>query len=420
MFDGNSPLQRIVYGAPGTGKSYGVNKEVEKYADTIRTTFHPDSDYASFVGSYKPTMKERTRTSITISGTNVTVASGSSSTEKEEYIAYEFIPQAFTNAYVQAWTKLANTPADGTPEKQYLVIEEINRGNCAQVFGDLFQLLDRDNIGYSKYPIVPDADLAVFLHNWFTGKGQFVDENDTEKSSENVFQKVEEKGTLETPAGTAKATWRAVLTGRKLILPPNLFIWATMNTSDQSLFPIDSAFKRRWEWNYVPISKPEKNEDGTDWKDWKIDVAGKVYDWWPFLEAVNQLIGEVTESEDKKLGYFFAKAENGIVSAETFVNKVAFYLWNDVFKDYGFDRDEFSGKEDGQGKSVVAKAKDGQIRFTDFFNPSGDPRTEVVERFLANLGLNPNSAGGAGSGPDQPAGTNGSEQVVPSPSPQVG
>ena len=117
-----------------------------------------------------------------------------------------------------------------------------------------------------------------------------------------------------------------VLTGKELKLPKNLHIWATMNTSDQSLFPIDSAFKRRWDWQYMPIANGNKG--------WKIEAAGNYYDWWQFLEKINEQIGNTTNSEDKKLGYYFCKSKDGIIKAETFVGKVIFYLWNDVFKDF--------------------------------------------------------------------------------------
>ncbi len=163
-----------------------------------------------------------------------------------------------------------------------------------------------------------------------------------------------------------------VLNGEILLLPSNLYIWATMNTSDQSLFPIDSAFKRRWDWTYVPISDAEKK--------WEIEVNGVEYDWWEFLVEINKRIYEATFSEDKKLGYFFCKAENGIISAEKFVSKVVFYLWNDVFKDSEFEGDAFKDEEDGK------------LSFDKFYiTENGKTRVneEKVERFLSNLELSP-------------------------------
>ena len=311
----NQPLQQIFYGAPGTGKSNTIKRETEeaeKEGRVFRTTFHPDSDYSTFVGCYKPKVKP----------TGVTLASG----EKEEVITYKFVPQAFTNAYVKAWN---------TTENVYLIIEEINRGNCAQIFGDLFQLLDRDDNGKSEYPIDADTDLMIYLSN------------ELANSTRDDFPE-------------------DVKEGKKLVLPPNLYIWATMNTSDQSLFPVDSAFKRRWDWVYIPIKNHEEES-------YKIDIDGAIYDWWGFLEKINNVIGQVTSSEDKKLGYFFVKAPNKVVDAKKFVGKVLFYLWNDVFKNYGFEN------------AIFSKGENKIFTFSEFFDKKGEPETTVVNEFLKKL-----------------------------------
>lgn len=284
------PLQQIFYGAPGTGKSNTIKKKVDEQGKlNYRTTFHPDSDYSTFVGCYKPKMK---RSTITKDGVTTT----------EEKIVYSFEPQAFTNAYVQAWK---------TKDVVFLIIEEINRGNCAQIFGDLFQLLDRKN-GESEYPIDADSALADYLQSALS---------DTERD--------------DIPA--------EVKSGTKLKLPSNLYIWATMNTSDQSLFPIDSAFKRRWEWKYIKIAEG-RDADTKELLNWvvKFDYEEnfKAYTfectWWEFIKAINEKIADATSSDDKKLGYFFckpSKQDSKEIDAERFVGKVVFYLWNDVFKD---------------------------------------------------------------------------------------
>ena len=201
-----------------------------------------------------------------------------------------------------------------------LVIEEINRGNCAQIFGDIFQLLDRKD-GFSEYPIKPDNDLGSYL------KDEFKDCNIPEDVKE----------------------------GRVMLLPSNLYIWATMNTSDQSLFPIDSAFKRRWEWKYVPIT-----DAGVGYY---IECKGNKYGWYDFISKMNNEIAIKTDSEDKQMGYFFIKAEDGKITTDRFVNKVLFYLYNDVFKSYDLPR-VFDGK-----------------KFTDFFT---DTDTKV-EKLLDDL-----------------------------------
>lgn len=221
------PLQQIYYGAPGTGKSYEINNFTKIYS-TIRTTFHPDSDYSTFVGVYKPTMEE----TPVYGAQGVEVA-------KEKRITYTYVKQAFLKAYLGAWQKYAY--GGETAEPQFLVIEEINRGNCAQIFGDLFQLLDRSDNGFSTYPIESDSDLQNEIKKAFADGGEYALENELD-----VDDAVDGY-----TSNYGKTLSDDIKNGRVLLLPNNLYIWATMNTSDQSLFPIDSAFKRRWDWRYV-------------------------------------------------------------------------------------------------------------------------------------------------------------------------
>lgn len=324
------PLQQIFYGAPGTGKSHKIKDDADvKAADeknlVFRTTFHPDSDYSTFLGAYKPTIAKKAVRNV---------AGDIVQKDKEEVyedcITYSFVPQAFLQAYVAAWNNL--------DEKVFLVIEEINRGNCAQIFGDLFQLLDRDENGWSEYPIMADKDLAKYLNG--------IDENNQ-------------------PVLTNKDG----IKDGKLCLPKNLYIWATMNTSDQSLFPIDSAFKRRWDWVYMPISDAKKN--------YVIEIDNDQYDWWSFLTAINTIIESTTHSEDKKLGYFFAKAKDGKITADTFVGKIIFYLWNDVFKDNESNHKAF---KDSNGEMLA---------FHRFFHDDGSVNTNVVIKFLQDLEVYP-------------------------------
>ena len=372
------PLQQIFYGAPGTGKSHKVNKEIQNTSNALvfRTTFHPDSDYSTFVGAYKPTMKSADRLysadelidklseiktlghtypchkfaakywyslkglsaadikrvvvacdfpeSMTVEvGKGIAIGEEMAKHVQNDKIVYSFVPQAFLKAYVAAWQN---------PEQPiFLVIEEINRGNCAQIFGDIFQLLDRKD-GVSEYPIKADQDIRDYLAKEFAGYD--LDAN--------------------------------ILSGEELVLPANLHIWATMNTSDQSLFPIDSAFKRRWDWKYMPIHDAGEN--------WTIALSDVEYDWWDFVEKINNVIGNMTSSEDKKLGYFFCKACNGKIDAEKFVNKVVFYLWNDVFKDYELSDKAF---QDGEGK----------LTFNKFYTPSGDANEATIKTLMENMGV---------------------------------
>lgn len=264
----------------------------------FRTTFHPDTDYASFVGCYKP------------------------STKTDGSITYTFCPQIFTDAYITAWKN---------PKlKIYLIIEEINRGNCAQIFGDLFQLLDRKN-GYSEYPIKADNDLADYIEKQL-GVGA---------------------------DGIAN---------RQLCLPSNLFIYATMNTSDQSLFPMDSAFKRRWDWEYVQIEPECPNSQ------FEIEVNSKKYSWPDFLTKVNERITELTDSEDKMLGNFFIKDS---INENEFKSKVMFYLWSEVCKDYVHSNTFF--------KSLMLKnGKEDEVEFT-FSQLYGANASAILEGFMKYL-----------------------------------
>ncbi len=292
-----TPKQKIYFGSPGTGKSTAMqNFAKDNDLEVVRTTFHPDTDYHSFVGGYKPIMKGKD-------------------------ITYQFVPQVFTKAYVKAYQN---------PKQNYLLaIEEINRGNCAQIFGDLFQCLDRKEDGYSCYPIDANADLA----NYLASQG-------LENSEE-------------------------------LILPPNLLIYATMNTSDQSLFPMDSAFKRRWDWQYVPIEFNDKA------KEIKIVFDAETqYSWRSFIENVNEKIKEITKSEDKKIGVYFVSVDDkNTISLAQFQNKVMFYLWSEIFKD-----EHESG--DSIFKYKILEEKEIDFTFNELFENEGIMKLKGFMNYL--------------------------------------
>lgn len=292
----------IYFGAPGTGKSYLLNEKAKgfessqsgttvtecgltKYVE--RVTFHTEYTYFDFVGSYKPMMD----------GQN---------------IKYAFEPGPFARVLKKA---LSN------PGKDYLlIIEEINRARVAAVFGDMFQLLDRNKNGQSEYFITPAKDLLAYLT--------------TEEKDEagNIIQQ------------------RAELEGGKLRLPANMFIWATMNSADQGVFPMDTAFKRRWSFKYVGIDESEKNIKGNCAEEWK-----------ELRKRINQLLQEAGINEDKQLGPFFLKEtelEDTATFKEAFAEKVIMYLFEDaarhhrshIFKSanlrYSALTDEFNGTPD--------------------------------------------------------------------------
>ena len=341
-----APLQQIFYGAPGTGKSFAIN-DITKIYSAIRTTFHPDSDYSTFVGAYKPTMK-----SVDLRDLGGRVVDG----VKEERITYSYVKQAFLKAYLGAWQKYAK--GGETTEPQFLVIEEINRGNCAQIFGDLFQLLDRSDDGFSTYPIEADSDLQKEIEAAFDEDGEYALENgfDVDGVVEDYTSNYDES-----------TLTKDIMKGRVLLFPNNLYIWATMNTSDQSLFPIDSAFKRRWDWRYVKITDAGKG--------WKIQCGGEYCDWWTFVMEINKKIAKETSSDDKKLGYFFCKPakDNEFISEDKFVGKVLFYLWSDVFKD---------------GDITLFKVSDNrsdEISYDAFYNDNNKVNIVAVRKFLVNV-----------------------------------
>lgn len=413
--------QIIYYGSPGTGKSWTVQNSVLKDVKDdyiFRTTFHPDTDYSTFIGCYKPISKysswgdpslsEAKLLEIFMRTEDETLYKGSikarywyealihtedlrrlgidaqtlsqklkdkgfastaytneltsgifkiydwlkeNSLIGSNSIYYTFEPQVFTQAYVKAW--------QNPSEQIYLVIEEINRGNCAQIFGDLFQLLDRKK-GVSEYPVKAETALAEYLSNVLEGD-----------AAEGIRD-------------------------GKLSLPANLNIIATMNTSDQSLFPMDSAFKRRWDWKYIPTTPPADKsrtmelsfKDKTTTKyGTTIDAGDYEYDWTEFLEKINEKIQNATHSDDKQLGFWFVKTEEGAeeITISSFVSKVVFYLWNDVFKDMGAkDSNPFTIKVDG--KNVV-------MSFNSFFemNSLGQivENIGVLHTFLRNVGVEP-------------------------------
>lgn len=373
------PLQQITYGAPGTGKSHEIKKNTAKKS-VIRTTFHPDSDYSTFIGAYKPVMEDVDIRVVPVVLNNGASFDQTNGTLKEKRISYKFVKQAFLKAYLGAWKKYAE--AEGCADPQYLVIEEINRGNCAQIFGDLFQLLDRnDKNGFSTYPIDADTDLQKEIQNAFK-KEKDGESDNPYKLSKDIDVESAVEGYV---SNYGSSLSKDIQEGRVLLCPPNLYIWATMNTSDQSLFPMDSAFKRRWDWQYMPIK-----DANLHWKiGWEIEPGKKrvMIDWWDFLKRINKVVADLTTSEDKQLGYFFCQPDSFIesenksddskyplITGKHFVDKVIFYLWNDVFKDYAFDA---SCCKDENGKEVL---------FAQFYKEDGKSvNTETLKHFFETL-----------------------------------
>ena len=274
---------RIIFGAPGTGKSYILNKERKELlgddneADYERVTFHPDYSYANFVGTYKPTVIE--------------------DEDGKEVITYEYVPGPFMRVYVNA---LRSARSDN-PKPHLLIIEEINRANVAAVFGDVFQLLDRDENGASEYPIQATEDMKKYLAKELGGN--------PEKYS-------------------------------KIRIPNNMFIWATMNSADQGVFPVDTAFKRRWNFTYIGIDDNDEDIRGK-----YVTVGNKAIqriDWNSLRKAINNFLAGQNINEDKQLGPYFLAREivvpkegdeiNRDAFADAFKSKVIMYLFEDAAK----------------------------------------------------------------------------------------
>ena len=292
----NKQHQRIFFGAPGTGKSYELNKEAKEYFGNNyeRVTFHPNYMYGNFVGAFKPFPK-------VLKNSDGTVKKDEDGNIQES-ITYEYIPGVLMRQLVKALK---------CPTQDYLLlIEEINRANVAAVFGDVFQLLDRDVSGESEYFIATSKELQEFLKKEFT---------DCE-----LEKKVKEK--LGEDFG-------------RLYLPNNLYIWATMNSADQGVMPMDTAFRRRWEFRYLGIDDAaESNKEDFERYKFKIN-SSEVVNWDLYRRELNKKLSSLNIPEDKLIGpYFVSKAtlEDSDLDrlTETIKNKVLMYLYEDAAKAY--------------------------------------------------------------------------------------
>ena len=290
--------QIIYYGVPGSGKSHKIDEQTQNIPEEqkIRVVFHPEYTNADFIGQVLPKVEGGT-------------------------VKYEFKPGPFTKILYRAYQN------PGTP--YYLIIEEINRGNAAAIFGDVFQLLDRikkddrsetvnENTfgeGWSKYFVEND-----FINNYLRSPVEYSKEGFTENH------------------GKKSVTFESGITFTEntgIRLPPNLSLFATMNTSDQNVFTLDNAFQRRWEMELV-----QNQCDDSSQMNAKITVANQTVTWEDFQQQINNMIGEksneggLSSMEDKRLGCWFIKVEDGVIDEKKFANKVLKYLWDDAFKFY--------------------------------------------------------------------------------------
>lgn len=266
---------RIVFGAPGTGKSFKLDVEqkdlISEGGECERITFHPDYSYANFVGTYKP----------------IPTTNG---------ISYEYVPGPFMRTYVKA---IKNGQLENKENilPFLLLIEEINRANVAAVFGDVFQLLDRDERNASQYPIKPSEDIKAYLAKQLGGFPEQYEE---------------------------------------IKIPDNMYIWSTMNSADQGVFPMDTAFKRRWNFEYISINNNEDKINDTYLVCDEAQIPYKV-NWNELRKAINTTLAsrEYKINEDKLIGPFFVSKnvlEDKESFKETFKSKVIMYLFEDAAK----------------------------------------------------------------------------------------
>jgi len=269
------PHNRILYGAPGTGKSHRLDNEVSTYfGDEMlheRVTFHPDYTYGQLVGAYRPVPIYRESAGALLAADKVTDAG-----KHEPLIDYAFVPGPFLRLLVRSLKNPAHNFV--------LVIEELNRANAPAVFGEVFQLLDRDSHGLGKFSVMMPTEAQDYLR------------------SQGLSPSVR--------------------------LPANLYLWATMNSADQGVMPLDAAFKRRWNFEYVPLNA---SEDVT--APWRINLnfLGGSVPWNAFRAAINNHLRNRDVPEDRLLGPFFMRQEE-LESGHSFRNKLLLYLRDDVVR----------------------------------------------------------------------------------------
>jgi len=320
--------QKILFGCPGTGKSHKVETEIpslgieENSDNVIKCVFHPEYTYGDFMGKLIPLTQ----------GDKVT---------------YRFYPGHFLRALAQAYKNLTNS-ANGKPEHVALVIDEINRGNTASIFGSVIQLLDRKDDGYSSYHInLSDIEYTA-LTDAVWGASTFIStDNNAPMTTDARAKKVNEE-LLKQQQGSI----RGRLAKKQIILPPNFSIIGTMNTSDESIYYMDSAFKRRWDWEYVDLTA--KDDDVDKWQ-----ISESAQKWCAFVNNLNQFIKDQAKSirrvEDKQIGYWFIKAKENIITEDQIKNKLMFFLWDSVFQ-----RDKSPLAE------LLEVEKEGLVTFGDF------------------------------------------------------
>ncbi|WP_040957337.1 restriction endonuclease LlaI [Planktothrix agardhii] len=379
------PIQKILFGCPGTGKSYKIREIAEEHLNiifdsdtkilknTVKTVFHPEYTYGDFMGKLLPLTQ----------GTNV---------------IYKFYPGHFLKVLGMAYRGLI----EGNNEHYLLVIDELNRGNAAAIFGTVFQLLDRESDHWSSYEVdVSEMELVGLLNamgykpNVQTDGSIKIDENGTEDRFHIFCEKLERD--LKSKSNNNGLRVLELLRQNKISITKNLSIIATINTSDESIYYLDSAFKRRWDWQYIPIDANEiefkiaifeetlnRNNlekgailsipSGFD-QDKNQEIFEEL-NWIKLINNINKIIKInskiIRKIEDKQIGIWFIKPdEQGEISLEQVKYKLMFYLWDSVF-----------GRDKKPLEEIISKAVKEEIKlitYDDFVR-----HTEVFLRYLYN------------------------------------
>lgn len=331
----NSPIQKILFGSPGTGKSYSIEHEYlphlnidSESENCIKTVFHPEYSYGDFMGKLMPLTQGKK-------------------------VEYKFYEGHFLKALSIAYRNILDKRMKSLSEVDWsqvnnvaLVIDEINRGNSSAIFGTVFQLLDREESGWSSYSVdLSEIEFYKFIERIGVKISNIDDQLKFQFPGEShyvFFESLKEKFV---PIGINTET-------RKVKLPPNLSVIATMNTSDSSIYFMDNAFKRRWEWEFVSIIDDRENPK-LEWTVLRFQFGINQeseervyhgYKWIDFVDALNSFIvgcaDQVRKIEDKQIGYWFIKGKieempNGeewrFIEDEQIKNKLMFFLWDSVF-----------------------------------------------------------------------------------------
>jgi hypothetical protein len=338
-----NPIQKILFGSPGTGKSHRIDKEIiptdlkiTKNSNIIKTVFHPEYTYGDFMGKLMPLSRKK---------------------KTERKVEYNYYSGHFMKALARAYKNIIDTYIDehsNVSENPYrvsdnvvLVIDELNRGNSAAIFGTVFQLLDRDLSGWSSYGIsISDLEFDRFISEiGFENKSNY---NDYDEQLDNNWRYNEHTELTQTKKNNLlsflykelndfrrdndqSSTDVSFERDRKIFLPPNLSILATINTSDNSIYFMDSAFKRRWDWEFVEIEDSKQQEL---LKNVTISLNnGAQYHWCTFIDRLNSFIksnyDKIRKIEDKQVGYRFINETE--INEEKIKNKLMFFVWDSVF-----------------------------------------------------------------------------------------